>query len=338
MKKFLAALMGSLCASVALSTVAAKAETLIMSTNVPPQHWASTQGAEPFMACVKDATAGRLDFNYFPSGQIAGFFESLNAVNNGLAQIAYIVVSAQTDKLALNGIPMLPELGNSVVEMTAANRKALDSGGLLSQEFANNRIRPLLINMFPPYQMISRTTAFDTLGSLQGKKITSGGGSLIVTLNALGANAIEMPAGDIYLAMQQGTVDGAMLALASVTPYKLQEVAKAMSSNGAFGSASGIWSIDTGVWEKLPPEHQKALTECGLKVEADIAKYADNLTVELKKTFTEAGVNVYEFSADAKKEIAAKLEAAREDYLARVESRGQPARQAYEEYLKILGR
>lgn len=327
-----------LSGSIALSAVAVRAETFIVSTNVPPAHWASTQGAEPWMACVKEATKGDIDFTYFPSGQIAGFFEALNAVNTGLAQIAYIVVSAQTDKMPLNAIPMLPEMGDTVVEMTAANRKALNGGGLLAQEFDKNRIHPLLINMFPPYQMLSRGAPFDTLASLQGKKISSGGGSLVVTLNALGANAIEMGSGDIYLAMQQGTLDGTMLALASIKPYKLEEVVKAMSGNGAFGSASGIWSIDTAVWEKLSPEHQKAMTDCGLKVEASIAKYADDLTATLKKEFAAQGINVYDYTPEAKAALSDKLRTAREEYIARLEARGLPAQQAYEEYLKVLGR
>lgn len=320
------------------SSIAARGETLIVTTNVPPVHWASTQGGEPFMKCVKDVTKNGIDFNYFPSGQIAGFTQSLDAVNKGLAQISYIVVSAQTDKLPLNGIPLLPELGDTVVEMTNAYRKAVDAGGPIADEFTKNRIRPLLINMFPPYQMISRSEPLDSLERLSAKKISSGGGSLIVTLKSVGANAIEMAPTDIYLALQQGTIDGTMLALASVKPYKLQEVVKAMSMNGSFGSAAGIWSIDTGVWNKLPQAHQRALTDCGLKVEAELARWVDKLTEDLKAEFTASGIKMFQYTDDAKTTIAQRLKSAREEYISRIAARGLPAQKAYEDYLKVLGR
>ena len=328
----------ALAASVLLAAMPARAaEKLIVTTNVPPVHWASTQGGEPFMKCVKEATKGDIDFNYFPSGQIAGFTKSLDAVNDGLAQISYIVVSAQTDKLPLNGIPILPELGRNVVEMTRAYRKAIDANGLLMQEYAKNRIRPLMINMFPPYQMMSRADAMDTLDKIRGKKISSGGGSLIVTLKALGANAIEMAPSDIYLALQQGTVDGTMLALASVKPYKLQEVLKSVTSDAHFGSAAGVWSIDTAVWSRLSAGNQKAFTDCGNKVESELAVWVDKWTEELKAELTAAGVKVTSVPAAARPAMAEKLKLARDDYISRIASRGLPAQKAYEDYLKALG-
>jgi TRAP-type transport system periplasmic protein len=330
---------GSLAAAALMgAATAASAQTLIVTTNVPPVHWASTKGGEPFMACVKQATGGKLDFNYFPSGQLANFFQSLDAVNKGIAHISYIVVSAQTDKLPLNNISLLPDMGETVVEMTNAYRKALNANGLMAQEYAQNRIRPLLINMFPQYQMHSRGEPMDSLAKLSAKKISTGGGALMVTLSSVGANAIELPPTDLYLAIQNGTIDGTMLALASIKPYKLQEVVKSMSANGSFGSAAGVWSIDLATWDKLAPDHQKALTECGLKVENDLAKWVDDWTEELKKEFAAAGVKVFNYSPAEKVAIGLRLKGSTEDYLKRVAGRGLPAQKAYEEYLKALGR
>jgi TRAP-type C4-dicarboxylate transport system substrate-binding protein len=327
-----AALFGILAATSAFA-----AEKLIVTTNVPPVHWASTQGGEPFMKCVKEATKGDLDFNYFPSGQLAGFNKTLDAVNTGLAHISYIVVSAQTDKLPLNNIAILPELGKNVVDLTRAYRKTIDANGLMMQEYTANRVRPLLINMFPAYQMLSRSEPLDTVDKIRGKKVSSGGGSLIVTLKALGANAIEMPPGDIYLAIQQGTVDGTMLALASIKPYKLQEVIKTATFDAHMGSAAGVWSIDTAVWARLSPAHQKALTDCGLKVEGELAQWVDKLTEDLRAEFAAGGMKMVSLAPAARTAIAEKLKLAREDYITRTAARGLPAQKAYEEILKALG-
>ncbi len=329
-----AMLAGSLLASAPSLAV----EKLIITTNVPPQHWASTQGAEPFMACVKKASNGDIDFNYFPGGQLQNFNNSLEVVNSGLAQISYLVISALSGKMPITGVTMLPALGNNVVEMTKATRKVIDADGPYKKEFADNKVRPLLINVFPPYQMILKSGQIESPKDFQGKKILSGGSTMSFAIKSLGSSPVEIPVADMYMAVQQGTVDGVILALASVKPYKLEEVAKSMTNNAHLGSAAGIWAIDQGVWNKLSASNQKALNDCGLQTEENIAKWADEFTVRLQTELTASGVKFYTLSPDAKAAFGKNLQAASDDYIARLSSRGLPAKAALDMYVKALGK
>jgi TRAP-type C4-dicarboxylate transport system substrate-binding protein len=313
-------------------------EKLTMTTNVPPQHWASTQGAEPFMACAKKASNGDIDFSYFPGGQIQNFNNSLDVVNNGLAQISYLVISALSGKLPLNGIPLLPNMGNSVVEMTKANRKVIDAEGPYKKEFTDNKVRPLFINMFPAYQMILKSGPIESPKDFQGKKILSGGSTMSFAIKSVGSSPVEIPVSDMYMAVQQGTVDGVLLALASVKPYKLEEVAKSMTTNAHMGSASGVWAIDLATWNKMSPANQKVLNDCGLQTEEHIAKWADDFTLRLQSELAGSGVKFYTLSDEAKAAFGKNLMAASDDYVSRLAARGAPARAALDMYLKALGR
>ncbi|WP_449415838.1 TRAP transporter substrate-binding protein [Ochrobactrum teleogrylli] len=326
----------ALACGVALAWTPALAEKLIVTTNVPTTHWSSVQGAEPFMACLTERTGGGIEFEYYHSGQLASFFQSLDAVNSGLAQISYIVLSAQSDKLPLTGLTMLPGMGETVTEITKAMRAELDSDSLMAQEYKNNNIIPLLINVFPPYQMVSRTKPLDTAETLRNKRISSGGGPLLVTLSSVGATAIEMPASDMYMAMQQGTVDGSLLSLSSIKPYSLQEVLGSASSNGRFGVASGIWSIDIGVWKKLSEDQRTALRDCGLKVETEIAAWADNWMHEIKSELEAQNIKVFEYSEEELAKLDKKLERARADYIGRLSGRGLPAQEAFDAYAQRI--
>jgi TRAP-type C4-dicarboxylate transport system substrate-binding protein len=315
---------------------AALAEKLVVTTNLPPTHWASTQGGIPFMKCVTDSTKGEVEFDYYDSGKLANFFESLNAVNNGIAQVSYIVVSAQSDKLPLTGITLLPGLGVSTVDSTVATRKVLDGDGPIAKEYLGNNIVPLMINVFPAYQMMSTGKPFDTLAAMQGRRISSGGGSLLVTLSTLGATAIESSSGDLYLALQQGTMDGTMLSTASIKPYSLQEVVKSVSGNGNFGIAAGVWSIDSSIWAGLPEAHKDAFRTCGLKVELELAAFADKMVAEVQTELKGQGIDVFDYTPEALKEIDVKLEAARQDYIGRLKARGLDSEKAYADYVGAL--
>lgn len=317
---------------------AVASEKLLLSSISPPNHWSSTEGFVPFMACVKTESNGEIDFSYFPSSQIASATESLDAVNKGLAQISYLVISALSNKMPLSGISMLPNMGDTSTEMAQINRQVLEAEGVFLKEFISNRVYPLIVIMTPPYQIMARGKPMDSLDAIAGKKVSASGGALLYTLKSVGAVPVEIGGSDAYMALQQGVVDGSLLAIPSVAPYKLQEVLKSISTNGAFGSAAGILSIDAAVWQKLSPKNQKIMKDCGLKAETHVAKYLDDLTARLKVEFAASGVRMYEFTPETRAVLDDKLRNVADEYVNRLQSRGIPAREAYETYLKALGR
>ncbi|MFV0493286.1 MAG: TRAP transporter substrate-binding protein DctP, partial [Pseudorhodobacter sp.] len=316
----------------------ANAEKLVVSTNLAPQHWGTTKGAEPFMSCVTEATNGEIEFDYFHSGQLASFFESLNAVNDGLAQMALIVLPAQSDKLPLTGITQLAGLGTTTVQSTEATRTVLEEEGPIRDEYTRNNIIPLMINVYPSYQMLSRGAPIDSLAAMQNVPISSGGGALLVTLAELGAAPVESATGDVYLSMQQGTVDATMLSTVSIMPYNLHEVIKSVSANGNFGIATGIWSIDSGAWEQLTEPQRVAMKDCGLQTEQTLAAWVDELVTQTQGELSDMGIEVYNFPEEELAKIDDRLSAARENYVARLAARNLPAEAAYQDYLEALDR
>lgn len=323
-------------AGVALTASTALAEKLIVTTNVPSTHWSSVQVADPFMGCVSERTKGEIEFEYYHSGQLASNTQALDAVNSGLAHISSVALSAQSDKLPLTGIIMLPGLGKSVTEITAATRAELDGNGLMAEEFAKNNIVPLLINVYPPYQMVSRGAPLDSLAAMRGKRISGGGGTLLVTLSTLGAVGVETPAADLYISLQQGTIDGSMISLATVTPYSLQEVIKSTSTNGHFGTTTSFLSVDSGVWKRLTDDQRLALRECGLKVEMELAAWVDKWMNDVQQELQSANVEVFSYSDEQLATINRKLDDARVEYINRLAARGLPAQEAFDQYAKRL--
>ena len=80
------------------------------------------------------------------------------------------------------------------------------------------------------------------------------------------------------------------------------------------------------------------MRECGLKVEAELAAYADKLAVEVQEELQGQGVDVFSYTPEALEKIDGKLEESRRDYVGRLEARGLPAEKAYADYLAALGR
>lgn len=332
MKKFLLA-----TAVMGMAATSVSAETLILSTNSSPTHFATKQGLEPFMACVEEKSGGSLDFNFFPSSQIASAKASVDSINQGLAHVSYVVVTTNSDKLPLANISVLPGLGASVTEMVNAWRSVITDGGPMKDELDANHIVPLTVHMYPPYQLGLKDAKIESPEDFEGLKVRVLGGAQNFAVNSLGAVPVQISAGDAYVALQQGTIDGYMLAVTSIDSYKLQEVSTSITSNGAFSGAAAFIGMNDEFFGGLAPEKQAALRECGLKIEQDLAAYQDGLIAELNGQFQEAGADVYAMPDVAKAAIDEKLELAVADYINRLKDLGLPAQEAIDQYVAALG-
>jgi len=314
----------------------AGAQTLSIAAHVPQTHLASARAAEPFMECVTQKSDGRISFDFFGGGQIGNHQQSLAIVTDGVVDISYVSVSSLTDKMPLNNIPMLPGLGTTAVQMTKAMRMVLDSHGVYDAEYAATDVVPLLINMYPPYQIMSVDDKLESMTEMSNKKIRSSGGAHTFTVSALGAVPVEISAGDTYIALQQETIDGAILPVASVTQYALEEVIKSISSNLSLGTALGVYAIDRSTYEALPATDQEILQDCGRRVEMELAHWIDESTQSTLEELTLSGIDVYDISPSELEKINVSLSGMRQQVVARMTERGLESEDAYKEYNAAL--
>lgn len=316
----------------------AAAETLIVAHDLPPMHVFSVEMFEAFMQCVTEATDGAYDFDYFPGGTVLKRDEGVTGIQDGLAHISFVTPAFETARMPMQSVTMLPGLGDSAASVTAGWRKALDQGGELAGEWETVGVVPLTVSALAPYQVASgpRVT-IDTAGAFSGKKLRSVGSSMNYLVESLGGVAVQMPAPEIYTAIQRGTVDGTMISFGSIKPYSLQEVISAISRNASFGTGTQALGIGADTFNGLPPEHQVVFTDCGAKVEVELAEGLDAEESTIADEFVGLGINVFEFSDDELALFNEGVSKVAEDFISRLTVRDIPADVAYQELMSALG-
>ncbi len=322
-------------AAALLSATSVNAETMIFATDLPPTHFVSTQGAEPLMECISKATDGAVDFNFLPSGQLVKRNEMVDGLNKGLAQIAFASIGSESANLPLQGVTMLPGFSNSAVAGTKAWRAALDDGGALADEWAKTKVKPLMVYLLAPYQIMG-TERMASVSEWEGKKVRATGSALTFLTDSIGASAITMSATDLFVAMQRGTVDATVLSFASVKPYSVHEVASAYSSNMSLGTSASVMGMGQEYFDSLPEGLQKTIDDCGRATELSLAQWVEDNEGKLRQEMVDMGHDVYEVSAEQLAEFDAKLAGVEADFVARLESRSIPAQQAVNEYRAAL--
>lgn len=313
------------------------AETVLtVAHGFSPTHVIAAQAVDPWMACVSEKAGDSVTFKYFPSGQIAKTTEMLGALQSGIANLTTVPIGYVSDRMPLNGVSMLPGMGSSAGEVIPAYSKAVKSG-LLADEFAANNIVPVWVMALPAYQIVSTKGPLRTPEDFSGKVVRSAGGTMNLTISALGASPAEIPSSDMYVAMERGTTDATLSALASIKPYNIQELMNAVSTNGAFGSFSVAFSMNTSSWDALDDATREVFMTCGAQTEAGVAKFLDDEVAALQTEFGAKGVDVYSFTDAELAALNEKLASVVEDWAKRLSERGLPAEQAVAEYRALLG-
>lgn len=109
------------------------------------------------------------------------------------------------------------------------------------------------------------------------------------TWQGVGVNIMEIPWGDSYMALSQGTADALESPLGSIYGMKFHEVAKNITYTNHMYSPY-VMAINEQSYQKLSPEQQAVLTECAEEAAALYTTYDAEAVAENKATMESEGV------------------------------------------------
>lgn len=129
-----------------------------------------------------------------------------------------------------------------------------------------------------------------TADDLKGQRIRAYGEYTAIFLQAQGAAPVVMSSGDMYMALQRGTLDAILSSTSAIVDRKLFEVGKYMWDKDTTLSLPFILAFNLDFWKKLPPNLQKILTDGAIEVQEWSKKYTLTSDDDYKKTLKEKGV------------------------------------------------
>jgi len=144
---------------------------------------------------------------------------------------------------------------------------------------------------------------------VKGKKVRGGSREMDLMLKGAGASVVSMPSNELYAAMQTGTMDIAMTSSTSLISFRLEEIAKSLTT----GRNKGFFFIfepilmSKQVFDALPKDQQTAIMDVGLEMEKFGEEKAKADDDEVAKVYEKRGIKAYDIDqaqADKWKAIA----------------------------------
>ena len=221
---------------------------------------------QEFINRVEESTGGQRKFTVSPASQLIGTSEALDGLKSGTIDMlagcaAYyhgMVPEGDVDWLpyvSLNHRAEFYDFMNGAKE--ASSREFHD---IIYNAYLDKANAIWLTNVICGSSgIIGRgETAYDTVDSLKNIKLRAAGGVSTRVAKAWGASPVTMATGEIYPALQRGTVDALIFYAYGLKDYKFFEVAKTFSKPPVFTWADDLW-INRQAMERLPEDLQKTL-------------------------------------------------------------------------------
>jgi TRAP-type C4-dicarboxylate transport system substrate-binding protein len=202
------------CAAVAAATmslmlagtVSAQEFTARLSVHWGPKHHSAVH-AQMFADEVNKRADGRLKIDYFPSGQLFGIREQLGAVTSGAVEMGGIV-----------GVVSFPPINKNynVVSFTGLFDSYDEQRAFFTDDPAGQAVwgditkkSDSIILMYDPVGpvMTFSTQQLNGIDSMAGLKARALIGAERPMWEALGANTVSMPTGEVYSGLQTGMID-----------------------------------------------------------------------------------------------------------------------------------
>ena len=272
--------------------------TLQFSTqSVPDDH--HTKAIYKFEELVEAASDGSIEVEVFDSGSLFDQNAEQTALLRGDIAMAYTSSQWLSERVPAASIVGVPYMITDVNHLYAVMDGQVGQD-IFAAAIAEAGVRPLTSIYLGTRQLnLKDVGTITTPADLEGVKLrVPDSPSWIAMGEALGANPTPIAFGELYQALQTGTVDGQDNPLPTNFNAKFYEVTDQIVLTGHL--VNDVWpTINEEVWQSLSEEQQGLVTEAWLGAREYATEIALQSEADLVSFFQGEGLEVYEPDRDA---------------------------------------
>ncbi len=247
-------LTAALAVSVALTTAAFAQEIVLKSSDTHPDGYPTVEAVKHMGELLKERSNGRIAVEVYHSAQLGEEKDTIEQTRAGVIDLNRVSMGPFNGLVPETRVVSLPYIFRSVDHM----HKVMD--GDVGQE---------ILAGFEPHGLVglayydggarsfyNSQKPITSVEDLKGMKFRVMQSDIFVDMvNALGANAVPLPYGEVYSSIETGVIDGAENNFPSYESAKHSEVAKHYSLDEHL-IVPEVLVMAKSSWDKLSPEDQ----------------------------------------------------------------------------------
>lgn len=276
---------------------AATAETLKYSDHDATGGMRTDFVKNVWIPAIEEKTGGDIKIRPFFGGTLLGDKEVLGGVGDKVAEMGFAFPGHYPSQMIAHSVFSMFPVGPTDFEDQAwLYHQAYERIPELRAELERAGVVPLMVTAGLP-GAFSGKNELTSLAGIGGDKWRAGGKWLLRYLEAAGAQPVSVPWGDVYVALQTGTIDGVFSNYDGIHLMKFDEVASNMLISPTLWYATPfVHFMNKEVYDGLSDETRAQIEEASRESEAEFADVYRAAFEKVRSEQEAAGYTVTEMS------------------------------------------
>lgn len=252
-----------------------------------------------WLPAIEEKTGGEIKVRPFFGGTLLGDKEVLGGVGDKVAEMGFAFPGHYpTQMIAHSVFAMFPVGPMDFEDQAWLYHQAYERVPELRAELEEAGVVPLMVTAGLPGAFVGKNELPD-LAAIQGEQWRAGGKWLLRYLEAAGAQPVSVPWGDVYVALQTGTIDGVFANYDGIHLMKFDEVAQnILISPSLWYATPFVHFMNKEVYDGLSEETRAQLNEASREAETAFADVYRAAFEQVRKEQEELGYTVTEMSEE----------------------------------------
>jgi len=265
----------AITSTVTTTSTATVTETVKPLVLIAQSHAGTTHGWNagfhvPWLDEVERRSEGKVQFQRFWSGELAGQLQEIDALEQGNFDILLPLITVwDPGRFPLSELPWLPVTNVDVQGATRAYKKLCDSTVALQDgksyyelEFTDENLRCFASPCIGPYTLATAGKEISKPEDFGGLIVRAAARCQRLCLESMGATPVLIGSQELYDALARGTADGVLFSIADWTSWNLHDGVLQWAIDGAaFGYCQGALGMTEETWQSIPADIQKIMED-----------------------------------------------------------------------------
>jgi TRAP-type mannitol/chloroaromatic compound transport system substrate-binding protein len=212
-----------------------------------------------FIKMVEAVSQGQIKITRYEPGAFVPPAQALDGLSKGMYDVAYLYPGYYSGTIPLCNVEQGLPFGWTTVESHYTSMKQFGLKELLREEYAKHNIFWLSGGSNNDLYNIGTKKPIRRLSDVKGLKLRAVG-VYADYVKLLGATPVNVPSGEIYMAIKLGTIDGLLMAEWFYETHKLGEVMKYYLRPTTNVIGANI-CVNMDSWKRLPESLRTAIQE-----------------------------------------------------------------------------
>ncbi len=294
LKRWTKGTLGALALAGTVGMAYAAESTLKVSYETSDTH-IKARTAKVFKEELEKLSKGRIEVQVFPNSSLMPSRQEVSGAIQGQVQMILPFVSFYESIAPSAGVFTMPTLFRDYDHLDKSVAGAV--GKAVYAELESKGLKPIAFWHETPTYVFTSKKDVSALDDLKGLKIRIyPSAALENTLRRFGANPTVVPGSEVYLALQNGTVDGAVTTPSFAQSLKLTDTLKYMIKVPLV-LGGYVVAVNKAYFDKLPPDLQRAVTQAAAAATAFNQKAIKEEVAATEDAMRKAGVKIIDVSA-----------------------------------------